>query len=38
MISLIIGIVIGAVFSPILIKLAKIGYNYINTKVNKLGK
>ena len=34
--NFILGVVLGAVFSPILIKLAKIGYNYINKKVNKL--
>jgi len=34
----ILGVVLGAVFSPILIKLARIGYSYINKKVNKLEK
>jgi len=32
------GIVIGAVFSPILIRLAKVGYNAISRKVKKLEK
>jgi hypothetical protein len=34
----ILGVVLGAVFSPILIKLGRIGYSYINKKVNKLEK
>lgn len=34
----ILGIIIGAIFSPILIKLSKIGYNYLSKKVNKLDK
>jgi hypothetical protein len=34
----ILGVVLGAVFSPILIKLCRIGYSYINKKVNKLEK
>lgn len=36
--SFILGLVIGSIFSPILIKLAKIGYNYLSKKVNKLDK
>jgi len=36
--NFIIGIILGAIFSPILIKLVKIGYGYLNNKVNKLGK
>lgn len=34
----ILGLVIGSIFSPILIKLAKIGYSYINKKVNQWEK
>ena len=32
------GIIIGAIFSPLLIKLAKIGYSKLSKNVDKLDK
>ena len=36
--NFILGILLGTLFSPILIKLSKTGYKYISKKVNKLDK
>ena len=30
------GLIIGAVFSPILIRAGKLGYEYVSKKVNKM--
>jgi len=36
--NFILGVIVGCLFSPILIKLAKIAYKYLNNKVNKIDK
>lgn len=36
MFNLLIGIIIGAIFSPILLKLFKIGYDKLNKNVDEL--